>query len=74
MLWRKGINVVRTMPIRAEVVVLAVNLPKSVSRIRNVFHNGSRELGCGMVMSVSAVDRVEWEAFSVDAESIEEAV
>lgn len=74
MLWRKGINVVRTMPIRGEVVVLAVNFAKSVSRIRNVFHKGSREPACGIVMSVSAVDRVEWDAFSVETESTEEAV
>jgi len=53
------------------VVALEANLEKSVSRIRNVFHNGSLDVGCGIVIAVSAVDS---DAFSVVDESTDEAV
>jgi hypothetical protein len=68
---RNGINDVRSMVIRAAVVAFAQNFEKSVSRIRNAFQSGSLEVGCGIVMPVSAVD---CEAFSVPAESTEEEV
>jgi len=58
---RKGTRTPRTAAILAAVEFLAANLPKSASRLRKVAHSGSRELGCGIVRAVSAVD---WEASS----------
>jgi len=55
---------------RAAVVGLAENLGKSASRMRKVFQSGSLDVGCGIVIPVSAVD---WDAFSADeAESPDE--
>lgn len=52
---RNGTSVYLTTLIRAAVEVFAVNLPKSTSTVRKVDHSGSREVGCGIVMPVSAV-------------------
>lgn len=52
---RKGTRVCLTTLIRAAVGVFAANLAKSTSTVRNVDHRGSREVGWGIVMPVSAV-------------------
>lgn len=61
MLCRKGTRMDLITLILSAVEPFAANLANSPSRVRNVAQRGSREVGCGMVTLVSAVD---WETFS----------
>lgn len=61
MLRKNGTRTDLTTAIRADVVGLAAKLANSESRVRKVPQRGSRDVGFGIVMLVSAVD---WEAFS----------
>lgn len=58
---RKGTSVDRTTFMRMGVEFLATNLENSLSSVRKVDHSGSPDVGCGIVMLVSAV---EWDACS----------
>jgi len=61
----------RTTPIRRDVVLFAANLANSRSIMRKVDQRGSRE---GTVTVVSAVDREEREAFSEAEQAVAESV
>ena len=61
----------RTTPIRKDVVLFAANRANSRSIVRKVDQRGSRE---GTVTVVSVVDREEREAFSEDEQAVAESV